>query len=56
MIETQTPGNTIFCVHGGISPNVKSIREIYKITRTMEVPSDGIYSDLLWSDPDNRYN
>ena len=55
IIETSTPGNTLFCVHGGISPNVKYIRDIYKVARTIEVPSDGIYSDLLWSDPDPKY-
>ncbi len=45
--------NRILCVHGGLSPELKTINQIRVIDRFMEVPHDGPYSDLMWSDPDN---
>jgi len=39
------------CVHGGISPEIKSIDDINKINRFMEPPPFGPMCDLLWSDP-----
>ena len=44
----------IFCVHGGLSPQINSIDEIRNIDRKQEVPHDGIMCDLLWSDPDSE--
>jgi serine/threonine-protein phosphatase 4 catalytic subunit len=43
---------TVFCVHGGLSPNVQTLDDIRKIERKQEVPRDGPMSDILWSDPD----
>lgn len=42
----------IFCVHGGLSPNINHIDEIRNIDRKQEVPHDGAMCDLMWSDPD----
>ena len=42
----------IFCIHGGLSPNIDTIDEIRIIDRKQEVPHDGAMCDLLWSDPD----
>jgi serine/threonine-protein phosphatase PP1 catalytic subunit len=42
----------IFCVHGGISPEMTDLDQIRKIERPMEVPEEGLFCDLLWSDPD----
>lgn len=42
----------VFCVHGGLSPNIKHINQIRVIDRKQEVPHDGPMCDLLWSDPD----
>jgi len=39
------------CVHGGLSPDIKSMEEIYDIDRYREPPSNGPMCDLLWSDP-----
>ena len=38
-------------VHGGLSPDVKSILEINKLNRFKEPPSEGVLCDLLWADP-----
>ncbi|CEQ39289.1 SPOSA6832_00786 [Sporobolomyces salmonicolor] len=43
----------VFCVHGGLSPNVNSLDQIRLIDRKQEVPHDGAMCDLLWSDPDD---
>ena len=45
--------NRIFCVHGGLSPDISSIDEIRCIDRKQEVPHEGAMCDLLWSDPDD---
>jgi serine/threonine-protein phosphatase 2B catalytic subunit len=39
------------CMHGGISPYMRSKLDIDKIDRFSEPPMDGIFCDLLWSDP-----
>ncbi|WFD32452.1 protein-serine/threonine phosphatase [Malassezia sp. CBS 17886] len=43
----------VFCVHGGLSPNIISLDQIRSIDRKQEVPHDGAMCDLLWSDPDD---
>lgn len=42
----------VFCVHGGLSPDIGTIDEIRSIDRKQEVPHEGAMCDLLWSDPD----
>ena len=39
------------CMHGGISPDLKSKTDIDKINRHIEPPLSGFLCDLLWSDP-----
>merc|ERR1712000_775015 len=46
--------NTIFCVHGGLSPSISTIDQIRLIDRKQEVPHDGPMCDLLWSDPEEQ--
>ena len=41
----------IFCVHGGLSPEMKSIEQLYDIQRPTDVPNSGLLCDILWSDP-----
>lgn len=40
-----------FCVHGGISPELRTPEDANKINRFSEPPNSGIMCDLLWTDP-----
>ncbi|CAK9782980.1 unnamed protein product [Cutaneotrichosporon oleaginosum] len=52
----------ILCVHGGLSPQLlrldqvslpaSALTQIRGIDRKQEVPHEGVFCDLLWSDPD----
>jgi diadenosine tetraphosphatase ApaH/serine/threonine PP2A family protein phosphatase len=44
-------GNRVFCVHGGLSPEVRAVEQIAAFARLREIPSSGAISDLCWSDP-----
>ena len=43
--------NKFLALHGGISPELKTLDDIKKIDRFKEPPKAGIFCDLLWSDP-----
>jgi diadenosine tetraphosphatase ApaH/serine/threonine PP2A family protein phosphatase len=43
----------IFCVHGGLSPDVQEVDAIRLLDRNCEVPINGALCDLLWSDPED---
>jgi len=38
-------------VHGGLSPELASLKAIGSINRFCEPPREGLFCDLLWSDP-----
>lgn len=42
----------IFCMHGGLSPELKSFEQIRRFLRPTDVPDTGLLCDLLWSDPE----
>jgi len=45
--------NSIFCVHGGLSPDIKLLDQIRTIDRVQEIPHEGAFGDLVWSDPED---
>ncbi len=42
----------IFCIHAGLSPEIRTIDQINTIERRMEIPHEGPFCDLMWSDPE----
>jgi serine/threonine-protein phosphatase 6 catalytic subunit len=45
-------GNEIFCVHGGLSPDISHVDQVRHIDRIGEIPNEGQFADLMWSDPE----
>ena len=41
-------GEKIFCIHGGLSPEMRSMKQIENIKRPCEVPEYGMLCDFLW--------
>ena len=48
--------NKYFCIHGGLSPELKKIDVLNSIERNKEIPEKGIITDLIWSDPKEDVN
>lgn len=47
-----TINDKIFCIHGGLSPDLVDLKQIESIKRPTDIPDKGLLADLLWSDPD----
>jgi serine/threonine-protein phosphatase PP1 catalytic subunit len=43
----------IFCVHGGLSPEMMNFNQVKNITRPTDVPDVGLVCDFLWADPES---
>ncbi|KAL9316996.1 hypothetical protein ACSQ67_013513 [Phaseolus vulgaris] len=44
---------TVLCVHGGLSPDIRTIDQIRVVDRNCEIPHEGPFCDLMWSDPED---
>ncbi|KAG0165958.1 3',5'-cyclic-nucleotide phosphodiesterase (PDEase) (3':5'-CNP) [Apophysomyces sp. BC1015] len=44
------------CMHGGISPELSTLKDIENINRFRETPTRGLMCDLLWADPFEEFN
>lgn len=49
----QLVDGNILCVHGGLSPDIKTLDQIRTIDRNQEIPHKGPFCDLVWSDPED---
>ena len=44
--------NQIFCVHAGLSPSLQTLHDVSVLDRIQEIPHEGPFADIMWSDPD----
>ena len=44
----------IFALHGGLSPSLDTLDQARKLDRVREIPHEGAFCDMMWSDPDDR--
>lgn len=52
-ICSQLIDEQVLCVHGGLSPDIKTLDQIRTIERNQEIPHKGAFCDLVWSDPED---
>lgn len=52
-LSSQLIDEQVLCVHGGLSPDIKTLDQIRTIERNQEIPHKGAFCDLVWSDPED---
>lgn len=45
--------NKIYCVHGGLSPDIKLVDQVASFERRGDIPANGPLTDMVWSDPED---
>ena len=43
----------VLAVHGGLSPDLRTLDQVRTIERVCEIPHEGPFCDLVWSDPED---
>lgn len=43
----------VLCVHAGLSPDIRTLDQVRVIDRVCEIPHEGPFCDLMWSDPED---
>lgn len=51
---TAVVSESIFCVHGGLSPNLKKLDQIAALPSPHSAEGPGIREDLIWADPNQN--
>lgn len=49
-----TINDKFFCIHGGLTPDLKTIDQIAAIKRPTTIEEHGFLADLVWSDPNPK--
>lgn len=47
---------SVLCLHGGLSPDIRTLDQIRAIDRNQEIPHEGAFCDIVWSDPEDFHD